>query len=133
VENAILEPSGCVSEDSAKFSAKTASGLKGSFSVSWCEMGYRMPEFGLTMLGSKGIMRVTNDKLELVQNNQETNRWYRQNLDDNVAFLLGDPEYFYEDKHFIQAILDGGVAESSFASASLVDNVLSQVKKWSCK
>jgi predicted dehydrogenase len=132
VENAILEPSGCVSEDAAKFTAKNASGLKGSFSVSWCEMGYRMPEFGLTMHGSKGIMRVTNDKLELVQNNRETNRWYKQNLDDNVGFLLGDPEYFSEDKHFIQSILDNGGAEPSFASASQVDNVLDQVKKLSC-
>jgi predicted dehydrogenase len=132
VENAILEPSGCVSEDAAKFTAKNVSGLKGSFSVSWCEMGYRMPEFGLTMQGSKGIMRVTNDKLELVQNNRETNRWYKQNLDDNVGFLLGDPEYFSEDKHFIQSILDNGGAEPSFASASQVDNVLDQVKKLSC-
>jgi predicted dehydrogenase len=129
VESAILQQSSSNSEDAAKFKIKTISGLKGSFNVSWCEMGYRMPEFGLSILGSKGKMTVTNDKLELELNNQETNIWYRQNLHDNVPFLLGDPEYFYEDKHFIQAIVDDSAAEPTFYSASLVDNVLDQVKK----
>jgi len=128
VKSAKLEPSGLVSEDAVQISVKTTSGLHGSFAISWCEMGYRLPEFGLTINGSNGIMRVTDDKLELKPNDGETQKWYRQNLDDSVAFLLGDPEYFREDKQFIKAILEGGTGEPSFLSASRVDYVLDQVK-----
>jgi len=128
VESARLEPTSLPSEDTAQFRVKTSSGLHGSFHISWCEKGYRLPEFGLTIAGSNGLMRVTNDKLELTQTNDETRKWYRQNLDDNVGFLLGEPEYFREDKCFIQAILDGNNAEPSFLSASQVDSVLDKVK-----
>ena len=54
---------------------------------------------------------------------------YRPALNDNVPFLLGDPEYYREDDHFITSILNGDKAEPSFRTASKVDYIIDKVKK----
>jgi hypothetical protein len=89
---------------------------------------YRLPEFGLLIKGSKGIMRVNEDKLELKLDNGKSSMWYRHDLNDNVDFLLGAPEYFREDKCFVKSVLEGCNAEPSFYTASKVDYIIDQVK-----
>ena len=54
---------------------------------------------------------------------------YKPGLNDNVAFLLGDPEYYREDEHFIESILNNERAEPSFSTASRVDYIIDKVKK----
>lgn len=66
-------------------------------------------------------------KLEL--KHAEPKRWYRQNLDDNVGFVLGGPEYYREDKHFIDSIVSGKGTKSDFKSAQKVDYLLEQVRR----
>ena len=116
------------SEDSACFGVKNSSGLEGRFDVSWCMDNYRLPEFGLVIRGLKGVMRVDDYKVGLELNDGKSCRWYRHDLNDNVGFLLGDPEYFREDEYFIKSILEGHNAEPSFLTASKVDYVIDQVK-----
>ncbi len=130
VESAELESpgmSGC--EDSAKFTVKTSSGVGGTFDISWCRENYRMPEFCIAVKGSKGSMDVSDDKLELEQNDGRKYKWYRQDLNDNVGFLLGEPEYFREDKYFIESILNSCAVEPSFSTGSKVDWLIDQVRK----
>ena len=115
------------SEDIAHFTVRD-SNLVGSFDISWCKSEYRMPEFGLTFRGTKGNMTVNDDEIILESKSQKSHRWYRHDLNDNVRFLLGSPEYFREDEHFIKAIMSGGKTASDFFSASRVDYILDKVK-----
>jgi len=116
------------SEDSVYFRVKESNGLEGRFSISWCMENYRLPEFGLLIKGSKGIVRVDDDKVELKLDDGKSSTWFRHDLNDNVNFLLGAPEYFREDECFIKSVLDGGNAEPSFCTASKVDYIIDQVK-----
>jgi len=115
-------------EDSVYFRVKGSNGLEGEFNISWCMETYRLPEFGLLIDGSKGIVKVNDDKVELKLDNGKSTIWYRHDLNDNVYFLLGEPEYFREDNRFVRAILDGRKAEPSFYTASKVDYIIDQVE-----
>jgi predicted dehydrogenase len=115
------------SEDSAFFEVETQSGVSGKFNVSWCVDGYRMPEVGLTVEGSKGVMRVNDDELELSLNGGERFRWFRHDLRDDVGFWLGAPEYYREDECFVEAVLRGGSVEACFGAAAKVDRLIDEV------
>jgi len=116
------------SDDSVYFRVNGSNGLEGEFNASWCMENYRLPEFGLLIKGSKGIIRVNEDKVELKLDDRKLSTWYRHDLNDNVDFLLGAPEYFREDKCFVKSVLDGCNAEPSFYTASKVDYIIGQVK-----
>jgi predicted dehydrogenase len=120
-------------EDSAKFTVKMSNSVDGTFDISWCKENYRMPEFCVAVKGSKGSMKVSNDKLELAQDDGKGREWYRQDLNDNVGFLLGDPEYFREDQHFVEAILKWHDPKPDFSTASRVDQLVDQVKQKAAK
>lgn len=117
---------GC--EDSASILARSIGDLKGRFDISWCKKEYRMPEFGLTVHGSKGVLRVNDDALELDLGKGNLKKWYRHDLNDNVGFLLGAPEYFREDEAFVKSILEGRVVEPTFLTASKVDYFVEQAR-----
>jgi predicted dehydrogenase len=119
-------------EDSAYFTVKK-SGLEGQFNVSWCMDNYRLPDFGLMIRGHKGIMKATDDNLELKLNGGTSSNWYRHDLNDNVNFLLGEREYYREDAYFVKSILSGNNAEPSFETASKVDYIIDQVKEKASK
>lgn len=87
-----------------------------------------MPEFGLAIRGNKGTMIVNDDNIKLELNDGKSHRWYKHDLNDNVNFLLGAPEYFREDEHFIESVSNRSNAEPSFQTASKVDYVLDQIR-----
>jgi predicted dehydrogenase len=115
------------SEDSAFFEVETEGGVGGKFDVSWCRDGYRMPEVGFTVEGSRGVIRVNDDELELSLNDREKFRWFRHDLKDDVGFWLGAPEYYREDECFVEAVLHGGSVEPCFETAAKVDRLISEV------
>jgi len=116
------------SEDSAFFKVETQSGVSGKFNVSWCVDKHRMPEVGFTVEGSKGVMRVNDDELELGLSSGEKFKWFRHDLKDDVGFWLGAPEYYREDECFVKSILDGKNVEPSFFSSAKVDLVIDEVR-----
>ncbi|NWG11512.1 Gfo/Idh/MocA family oxidoreductase [Candidatus Bathyarchaeota archaeon] len=118
------------SEDHARFDIRALNdSLEGNFDVSWCLEGYRMPEVGLSISGSKGTIEVSDDKLELKLVNGKSFTWFRHNLGDNVWFWLGGPEYFRENEYFIKSIREGKKTEPNFNTASKVDQIIEQVKE----
>jgi len=128
VESVTLKSlNGGSSEDYAYFNVKKPNGLEGQFNISWCMKEYRLPEFGLLIIGSKGTVKVNGDKVELELDGGKS-RWHRHDLDDNVSFLLGEPEYYREDDCFIKSVLEGGNPEPNFYTASKVDYIIDQVK-----
>jgi len=116
-------------EDSVFFRVKNSSGLEGEFCVSWNMRNYRMPEVGLSITGSQGVIEVNDDRVELRLNNGKSSILYRHALNDNVPFWLGLPEYYREDLHFVKSVLDGSNAEPSFYAASKVDEIIDQVER----
>jgi len=116
---------GC--EDSAQFTVKKP-GLGGQFNVSWCMDNYHMPHFGLEIRGDKGTISVDDDKVELMLDGK-SKKWYRHDLDDNVNFMLGVPEYYREDEYFVNSVLSGNKTELGFLTASKVDYIINQVQK----
>jgi len=117
------------SEDMASFNVKAPGGVEGHFDMSWCKKDYRMPEFGLVIHGSNGVINVDDDELQLEISKGQAGKWYRHDLGDNVRFLLGGPEYFREDECFIKSVLSKTNAEPSFLTASKVDYVIEQVRR----
>jgi len=116
------------SEDHAYFTTEKSGGLEGEFDVSWCMKNYRLPEVGFSIRGSKGIIGVNDDKLEVKLNSGKSSTWYRHDLDDNVPFFLGGPEYFREDAYFFKTVIEHLKAEPSFCTASQVDQIIDEVK-----
>jgi predicted dehydrogenase len=114
-------------ENSVHFKVKT-NNLKGEFDISWCMQNYRMPEVGFEISGSKGALEVNDDIAQLKQNNGKSIRWYRHDLDDNVNFWLGGPEYFREDEYFANSVIKDSGAEPDFKSAAKTDEIIAKVK-----
>jgi len=115
-------------EDSVEFKVNK-SGINGMVKVSWCMGNYRMPNFGLSITGSAGSMSINDYSLELKMKNENSNTWFRHDLNDHVGFYLGESEYYREDQAFVNSILNGGKVEPSFITASKVDYVIDQVRK----
>jgi predicted dehydrogenase len=131
VDSAKIESfAGACSEDAVHFNARReSSNLQGAVSVSWCVDGYRMPEVVVSVKGSKGVLEVNDDKVSLNLNNGDKSTWYRHNLNDNVDFWLGGPEYCREDMYFIKSIVNNSLAEPSFEAASKVDLLIETLHK----
>jgi predicted dehydrogenase len=114
-------------QNTVQFNVKTNNSVKGTFDVSWCKEGYHVPEFGILIKGSKGKITVDDDFVGLEPASGQSRRFYRHDLNDNVGFLLGAPEYFREDKYFVESILNEVNAEPSFITASKVDYIIEKV------
>lgn len=110
-----------------QFKTLSNGGFYGQFSVSWSMPGYRLPEVGLSIFGSSGSVRASDDMIELTVDG-EISRWFKQSLQDNVAFLLGQPEYFREDLSFIRCIQGGQIPDVDFDSGSRVDRIIAEVE-----
>jgi predicted dehydrogenase len=114
--------------DEVNFEAENTDGLKGEFDVSWVKPGYRMPEFCLSIKGTKGSIVVDDNMLKLMLNNAEPIHLYRQDLGDSVPFLLGETEYYRETAHFLECIRAGGIPQTNFQTAMQVDSLLEGVR-----
>jgi predicted dehydrogenase len=106
----------------------TYAGIPCTLSVSATMPNYRLPEIGVNVTGSHGLLRVNEDRVELESPGGECARWHRHGLHDNVPFLLADPEYHREDEHFIAAIRDGGHATPDFEDGARVDAVIDRIE-----
>ncbi len=121
---------GLGAEDAVYFTAQQDhSGLQGEFSISWCKEGYRMPEVIITAKGPKGTIEVNDDQVSLNLNSSGKTTWFRHNLNDNVGFMLGNPEYYREDALFIEALKNSSTVEPSFKSAAQVDSIIETIQQ----
>jgi predicted dehydrogenase len=110
------------------FDAFTKDGKRGHFEVSWSALGYHKPEVGISVRGKDGMLNVNDDRLSLKLNGDRESQWSRHTLNDNVPFLLAEPEYFREDEQFVKSIRNKEGILSNFESASKVDYVIDKVE-----
>ena len=87
-----------------------------------------MPEWGLTIRGAKGILKVNDDELKLDLVEGDSCKWYRHDLNDNVGFLLGAPEYFRENHSFVKSVSEDNCIKPDFRFASKVDYIIDKVR-----
>ncbi len=106
----------------------TSSGIPCTLSVSAAMPDYRLPEIGVKVTGSYGLLSVNEDRVELERHGAECVLWHRHGLHDHVPFLLADPEYHREDESFIAAIRDGSHATPDFEDGARVDAVLDRIE-----
>lgn len=115
--------------DSVHFKVQSASGVEGEFTTSWSMQDYRLPEVGLIITGSKGVLEVNDDTLELKCTNGRRWFWHRHDLDGGVFFLLGGPDYFREDETFVRAMAHQAQVEPNFRTAAVVDQIADKVEQ----
>lgn len=113
-------------ENSTSFGVE-GSELVGEFDFSWCKEDYRMPEVGFFIIGSAGKLFVNDDQVKFEPENSVPLKMYRHDLDDNVPFWLGLPEYYREDLYFIKSLVGQTKAEPDFSSAAKVDKIIDDV------
>lgn len=114
------------SVDEVHLTAQTSRNVSGEILASWCRDGYRLPEIALVITGSKGVLTVNGDKVELKSSSGDTSVWYRHNLNDSVPFFIGGAEYCRQDERFIEAINLGTQVDPDFKTASAVQKVIDQ-------
>jgi predicted dehydrogenase len=115
--------------DSVDFEVCSSDGIRGKIRTSWIHPGYRLPEIGFIIEGEKGCKLIVNDdKLEFYNNENQRQIWYKQDLADNVGFMLGGTDYFREDMAFIEAINTGEMPETNFITALKVDKIINQAE-----
>lgn len=126
--SSLISNLGGTSEDSADFIVKK-SGLTGQFQISWCKENFRMPNFGLSIKGKDGILKVNDSSLKLELNDDRSFVWLKHDLDDHVNFMLGQPEFYRENEAFVNSVFSGIMNQPSFRTASQVDYIIDQAKK----
>jgi len=119
----------CSAKGMLEFQGSSSAGLTGDFRISWCQEGYRMPEVGVTIVGSEGKLQVNDDLVRFGPKRGHESIWYRHDLSDNVPFWLGLPEYYREDLHFVETVKSGAKIEPDFVSASKVDRMIAEVER----
>ena len=127
--NSVSSPNIDHAEEVLSFLASNSHGLEGKFDVSWCMEGYRMPEVGISINGSNGTIDVSDDLVRLRERNGRESTWYRHDLNDNVPFWLGLPEYYREDLHFVESVKAGSKGCPDFPAAAKVDELITEVEK----
>jgi predicted dehydrogenase len=121
-------------DDFAEGTVGFKSGLVGSFTISWSIEGYRLPEIGIEVNGSNGRLKVTDDYLEIEVSSDKSGtkagRYYSQKPEFNtsVDFLIGDPEYAFEDKYFVNCVSKGKSPIPDFRSGLIVNEVIDRVR-----
>jgi predicted dehydrogenase len=109
------------------------SGLAGSFDVSWSVEGYRLPEIGIEILGKNGKLKVIDDylKLELFSDTLHMKAGFhhikKPEFNTNVDFLIGDPEYCFEGKYFVDCLLAQRLPQPDFVAGAKVNKIIERI------
>lgn len=121
-------------DDFAHCKLKFERGFEGTLDVSWSIDGYRIPETGLSVIGTNGKLQVTDDylELELYSNASAMNagkyRFSKPEFRSGVDFLIGDPEYCLEDKYFVDCILEAKTPEPDFGAGLRVNQIIERIR-----
>jgi len=112
------------SEHSAAVTVQGERGLIGQFQFSWMSEGYRMPEVGIRISSTNAAIEANDDFVKIATENGEQKTWYRHDLNDEVDYLLGGPEYYREDRFFVDAVNSGRDIGPELSEAVEVERII---------
>ena len=111
-------------------------GVPGSMEVSWSARGYRTPEITIEVEGELGNMKVTDGYIRtdldrevkgLAPSGKSVS--YYPSLKASPKYLLGEPEYSFEDQEFVRCASSHVEFEPNFQTASEVNRLIDDVKR----
>jgi predicted dehydrogenase len=105
---------------------RTARRAEGVLKVSSMMEGYRLPEIGMKIEGSRGTLEVNEDRVELTSNG-DARCWHRHDLNDHASFVFGAPEYSRENEEFVRAVTDGQNPGPDFAAGTKVEQIIDKI------
>jgi len=119
-------------EDEASMSMIFVNGIKAKLNTSWSKPGYRMPEINVIVSGSNGTMRINQDFIQIDLNEPHSkftklhSKIYKQELEleSEIAFDVGGPDYSLEDTYFINCIKNNKNSFNDVFQASKTQSVI---------
>lgn len=117
-------------EDEASMSMVFTNGIKGELNTSWSKPGYRMPEINVIISGSNGTMRINQDFIQIDLNESTLEfdklnfRIYKQELESEIPFDVGGPDYSLEDLYFVDCIKNNKKSFNDVFQASKTQSVI---------
>mgnify|MGYP001773048265 CR=1 FL=1 len=104
-------------------------GIDSVVNTSWCKEGYRVPEIGMRVITDSGELFV-NDYELLINDFGMSKKIYSAQLEENVKYLLGAPEYYTEVEDFLRAVINGGgFTGAGFRDGLIVDSIIDEIIK----
>ncbi len=123
-------------EDYVHCFMKFSRGFIGSLDVCWSMRNYRLPEMGIEIHGTNGLIIVNDDflKIELDAKvngimDEGKHMFYKPALNTSVDFFMGDPEYTLEDQAFLDAVISKKKCTPDFCDAAKANKLISQIHK----
>lgn len=102
--------------------------VDGELKASWCKKGFRIPEVSLTLEGEKGKIFV-NDYEIILEKGDFKKKLYRHDMDQDVEFLLGSPEYYREDRDFLASIFKEGNPKVNFDKTVHTEKIIRKIEE----
>ena len=130
VEVVLTSAIGNGSKDEAFVRVRVTEELNGEMRMSWCKEGYRLPDIGIEIKGSKGTLTVNEDRIQLKFLNGQTSILYKQDLNDFVPVFIGGSQYQRQDNQFVKAVCMGANVEPNFHTASKVHKLADQIEQY---
>lgn len=126
-------------EDYVSAIFKFKNGVMGSLQVSWSMKNYRLPELKFSIQLDDGMIIVTEKYVEIyseVENGEIKKGWnkfYKQNLTEDVPLDIGGPEYTAEDLHLLNCIQEDKDTRCDLEEAAktnfVMDSIYSSMKE----
>lgn len=110
-------------EDEADGEFLLKNGASCRFSASWNSPGYRLQETTISVVGTKGRIRVNEDTVTIDRGDGADTR-YRQSMIAPVQVDIGGPEYTAEDAEFVACLSESREPDSNVESAARVQQVI---------
>jgi predicted dehydrogenase len=103
-------------------------GVSIDFRTSWCKPGYRIPEISVEALFNNNISLIVDDYSLIIKRGDSVEKILRAGMNERVDYLLASPEYYSENKDFLEAINGLHVFNgSNFYEASMVDQLIGEI------
>jgi predicted dehydrogenase len=126
-------------EDYVSTDFEFKNGIMGSLQLSWSMKNYRLPELKFNIQLDEGMITVTEKYVEIyseIENGnikKGWNKFYKQNLTEDIPLDIGGPEYTTEDLHLLNCIKKNKKTRCDFKEAAntnfIIDSIYFSMKE----
>ena len=120
-------------EDYVSTNFKFKNDVMGSLQLSWSMKNYRLPELKFNIQLDDGVIIVTEKYVEIYSEvtngkiKEGWNKFYKQNLTEDIPLDIGGPEYTAEDLHLLNCIKENKNTRCDFREAAKTNFVMDSI------